>query len=121
MKRFAAIVFVFLASFTATAQEGGGTSHDGNKLLPMCQAAVASLGSSTWKDTHESYNTSFCYGLIEGITMVSPDICPAAGVTIGQELRVVVKFLEDHPASLNQDESSLLLKALSRAFPCPKG
>lgn len=121
MKRFAAIVFVLFGSLTGVAQESSAHhTDDGNRLLPMCQATLTSLDSATWKDAHESFNVGFCYGLIEGVTMASPLVCPAFGVTLHQEVRVVVKFLEDNPELLSRDESALAIKALSKAFPCPK-
>jgi hypothetical protein len=58
--------------------------------------------------------------LVEGIATMSKDICTDGDVTMGQQIRVVVKYLEDHPEELNKLSAVLIEKSLSKAFPCKK-
>ena len=109
---------VAFASVVVGGQDTTGGRNDGNELLPRCQAAIASLDKDTWKDTHESFSAGFCLGLVEGISYASPSVCPTKGVTLGQLERVLVKFLQDNPEQLNLNERELVVKALSKVFPC---
>jgi Ssp1 endopeptidase immunity protein Rap1a len=79
---------------------------------------IDSADRPSWKDAHESFSAGFCEGLVEGITYSSISVCPTKGVTITQEIRVVVKYLEDNPEKLNQHEAVLVNAALTKAFPC---
>jgi hypothetical protein len=100
---------------------GQTTSHqDGNDLLPRCQQAVEAIDKTTLKDVNESFNAGFCFGLVQGVSYASADVCPGEGVTFSQMERVVVKFLQDNPKKLNLNQSTLVQTALSKAFPCLK-
>jgi hypothetical protein len=100
---------------------GQTTSHqDGNDLLPRCQQAVEVIDKATWKNANESFNAGFCLGLVQGVSYASADVCTEEGVTFSQMERVVVKFLQDNPKKLNLNQSTLIVMALSKAFPCLK-
>jgi len=96
-------------------------SHqDGNDLLQRCQQAVEATGEAKWKDANESFDAGFCLGLVQGVSYASADVCTGEGVTFSQMERVVVKFLQDNPKKLNLNQTTLVVKALSKAFPCLK-
>ena len=44
--------------------------------------------------------------------------CPPDGTTNGQAVRIVVKYLRDHPEELHKHDSVLAFTALKAAFPC---
>jgi len=44
--------------------------------------------------------------------------CSPEGVTVMQSLKVVTKFMNDHPAETNQNFVDLTLSALKDAWPC---
>jgi len=44
---------------------------------------------------------------------------PPKGVTVGQNLKVITRYLEDHPAELHQPFILLAVRALNESFPCP--
>jgi hypothetical protein len=113
---FLVLTFVFLTS--SVAMESEEHYQDGNHLLMQCQAVVDTADKPNWRDVHEAWNVGFCLGLAQGIPYGSPLVCPPAGVTNGQSVRVVVKFLNDNPEKLNLDEDELVTLALSKAFPC---
>jgi hypothetical protein len=47
-------------------------------------------------------------------------VCSPKGITTGQVMEVVKKYLEDNPAHLHRDADVLALKALQVSWPCPK-
>jgi hypothetical protein len=85
----------------------------GNKLLAKCESGTAvSMGA--------------CVGYIMGVSdrangkdYVGVSYCkPAEGVEGGQAEKIVVKFLNEHPAILHMDASVLVDIAFLEAFPC---
>jgi len=51
-------------------------------------------------------------------TMSKTYFCFPDGSTKGQYARVLVRFLNDHPERLHEDEGVLVLEAFEQAFPC---
>jgi hypothetical protein len=43
---------------------------------------------------------------------------PIEGVTAGQAIRIVTKYLNAHPERLHRDAHILVVEALREAFPC---
>jgi hypothetical protein len=68
----------------------------------------------------DAYRDGYCSGLVAGVSSASPRVCPDDGVTGGQQIRVVLKYLQDHPEELHLDDALLVDRALAKAFPCPK-
>ncbi len=46
-------------------------------------------------------------------------ICPSESTNM-MAVRVVVKFLNDHPERLQERENQLVFEALRKAYPCKK-
>lgn len=44
--------------------------------------------------------------------------CPSQGVTRGQTIRIVVKWMEDHPEQLDLPGAILVQRSMREAFPC---
>jgi len=92
---------------------------DGNYLLGSCQITVRVMENpDTTLDKYAAWRDGYCRGIVEGVGAASPLICPAEGVTLGQEIRVVSKFLQDHPEKLNLRGTKLAEESLAQAFPC---
>lgn len=108
----------------AVGSSGGQSPKDaitGNGLLGSCQIHVKSMEDRSYKEnTFEAYRDGYCSGLVYGVSSASPDICPSEGVTGGQQVRVVLKYLQDHPEELHLDDALLAERALAKAFPCKK-
>jgi hypothetical protein len=87
---------------------------DGRKLLTFCQRY----------ETSPSAEGVYCSGYVAAVVDVMKEDSIAGwkacttGVAIDQAVRVVTKFLGDHPELLNYYGSSLTASALSEAFPC---
>jgi hypothetical protein len=113
MKYVLAVAILLLASTPTKAQKLSPTT--GNELLEWCQSG------DTWA-------TGRCLGYIIGVadlqTMVKKTLpenrqsCIAEGVTAGQILEVVTKYLNQHPEERHFNASVLIVKAIAEAFPC---
>jgi hypothetical protein len=111
-------------------------NNDGNQLLENCGALVrhADAGFTAATNTSEAH---WCVGYISGfregfdamamvstktyegyLTLKSTYICFPNEHTIGQDARVLVKFLSDHPERLHEAARILVLAAFEKAYPC---
>jgi len=115
MKYLLAIVLLF--SFNQDAAAGFFT---GSELLERCEARLSETGSVAKGNT--------CYGFVIGIEdaqdtftvlgKMSPLWCSPDEVNASQLIRVVTKYLQEHPEELHHSASSLVANALLLAFPC---
>ena len=95
--------------------------NSGNGLLVSCQTSIRQMDNPGMTlSFSEGLYDGYCTGIVTGVTAASPLVCPGKGATVGQEIRVVVKFLQDHPEKLNLRNTDLIEQALSEAFPCSK-
>jgi hypothetical protein len=131
MKKTLPIVVLLASSFFGGAYGpafGEGLRGDGNELLEACSLAM----SGKDKTRVESGKSDFCMGFIRGyvnsvrlyesalVTLGHNNfLCPPIA-PVGQYVRVVHKYLQDHPEKLHYDEGVLVFDALKEAFPCPK-
>jgi hypothetical protein len=114
------ILALFVIALFATPARAVDTA-DGNFLLGSCQISLRVMDNPSIRvDVYEAWRDGMCLGLIAGVAEASPLVCYANGVTNGQSLRVVVKFLQDHPEKLNERDTTLIREALAQAFPCSK-
>jgi Rap1a immunity proteins len=114
------IFALFVIALFATPARAVDTA-DGNFLLGSCQISLRVMDNpSTTEDVYEAWRDGLCAGLVSGVADVSPLVCAAESVTHGQEVRVVVRFLQDHPERLNLHATRLVEAALAQAFPCSK-
>jgi hypothetical protein len=64
------------------------------------------------------FDAGMCVGIVNGINFTDLGVCPPAGATSEQAVRVVVKYIDDRPAKLNENFKTLALEALRVAWPC---
>ena len=120
------VVAMLLSLLPVTSQADAG---DGNEVLQQCSALVktADGGNSTSDDL---IGTAYCAGLMMGITSTMTVWnttrekagmvkfwCPPA-ITGPQAARVVIKYMNEHPADLHQTGAYLAMSALQDAYPC---
>jgi hypothetical protein len=126
----------------------GYSALDGNELLKECRAYTNLLNLPNARDTNDPdvlramargdfANGAHCLGYVTGVadehfncqTNEAPStaaldptkhFCLSDGVTPNQTVRVVVKWLEDHPARLHESAVELVLGAFKENFPCHK-
>jgi hypothetical protein len=120
MKILTAVIALILLSVSAMAQNK--SADDGNALLRGCNVELRPHGPFTLVETSQS---GYCRGLIKGIydvfLLYEPGIvCAPDQVTLRQNVRIVVKYLNDHPEELHIQDSLLVIRALSKAYPCKR-
>ncbi|MGB7655220.1 MAG: Rap1a/Tai family immunity protein [Novosphingobium sp.] len=122
MLRVVFLVFAVALTFesgSVSAQERPAMPMDsGNTFLQHCRDA------NSGKPGVSSLDFGLCYGYLAGIVDGDslgehPHVCRPNGVTNGQAMDVVLKFLEDNPADRHYSAGPLVLLALMKAFPCP--
>ncbi|WP_141251695.1 Rap1a/Tai family immunity protein [Pseudomonas syringae] len=105
----------------------GTALADGNDLLTQCQVAVKNMDARAGGN----YDTGVCLGIIQGVTesiFILNDSLPkdlkfcvpsgTEGISHGQSVRIVTKFLRDNPALLHEHSSLLVMMAYKQAYPC---
>ena len=110
------IAAVGLAVTLLLSAQSQAAFNDGSTLLRECESDSAAM-----------YNA--CSGYIMAIsdlhsTMLGwsyldePHFCQPNGAASGQLVKVVIKYLNEHPEQLHHSASGLVTNALHYAFPC---
>jgi Rap1a immunity proteins len=113
----ALIILVGLAVGLATGAKAEPDFSSANFLI---------LGSKAFANQQSGGGVSgYCVGLVEGIAFFMADSGLANacahipdGVTVGQQIQVVVRYLEQRPNRLHEDFKWLAIEALADAWPC---
>jgi hypothetical protein len=51
---------------------------------------------------------------------ISKPYCDANDAENGQIVRIVLKYIRDHPADANKPTALLIMRALAEVYPCPR-
>ena len=68
-------------------------------------------------------DAGLCMGIVEGLMWSLPGwgvVCLPKGVTTEQGLKVLVKYMEDHPEELHDRTAELAFRAFVKAWPCSR-
>jgi hypothetical protein len=111
-------VVLALLGATSSAMAGATSSPaSGAASIEGCRAA--DTGTTTVDSV--VFDAGFCMGIVEG-TMWSLTatnvICLPKGVTAGQGLKVLVKYMDDH--ELHERTAQLAALAFIKAWPCSR-
>ena len=112
-----ALVVIFLSSNSYGGDGTGKTYEFGCRLLAS--------DSRVPTDKIEAVKVGECSGAIDAIFMLrraldqSIRFCPPPRVARTENVKVVVKYLDDHPEQMNDDFTLLVIRAFDRAWPCP--
>jgi hypothetical protein len=116
-----ALVLCAVAAFSADEKY-----VDGNELLSKCSSTVKLLDNEKLSSS-EMQDAKWCSGYVngidDGIEIASATgntaklYCIPEGVTTGQAIRVLVKWLRNHPEKLHQSRV-LVVVSWADAFPC---
>jgi hypothetical protein len=93
-------------------------AQDSNSANYIMDACRDNLLRQMPNDKMVWYLAGTCIGEITGIGYAAKDLCIPANVTLEQMNRVVVKYIDDRPARLNENFVKLAHEALKEAFPC---
>src|SRR5262245_48136623 len=119
---------LLLALSVGLAEQPRPADYDGNALLRDCTAAEQFLNDANAK---LSDGTTACLSYVAGFmdalaaTVVlgrqKPlTMCIPGTANRGQVVRIVVKYLREHPEKLHLVAGGLTYVAISEAFPCEK-
>jgi hypothetical protein len=86
-----------------------------NYLMPACKRFTHETQSET---LIMAYDEGKCVGIIDGVDEAADDVCIPAGVTMGQKVLVVIKYIDERPQRLHERFSKLAYEALKTAWPC---
>lgn len=125
MRFSAGLICVLVVSFSCfhSSDSVAGTNPDGNVLLESCKS------TDDPNPTDISRGLAlYCLGLVQGVmnthVLVARGLgekamlCTPEGVTTGQGVKIVKKYLDENPSKLHQDSTVLVTLALMNAFPC---
>lgn len=93
----------------------------GNQLLAQCKTAINMIDSNAAGTANDNFDAGYCLGTVRAmgaVLMTAGLVCGTDNVTVAQEMRIVIKYLQDNPSLLNQDDTGLAEVALMAAFPC---
>ena len=69
----------------------------------------------------DKVDAGFCSGIVEGTMwslQIAKLVCLPNGMTLGQGLKVLVKYMDDHPEELHMHAADLDVRAFVKAWPC---
>lgn len=101
----------FVAAILISCGATGENIDSANYIMPGCRAFIA-------KNQDDPFKKGLCIGILETLAGTTSDVCHPAGTTVGQTIRVVVKYIDDRPARLNESFRALAYEALRAAWPC---
>jgi hypothetical protein len=118
-----------LIAFNATS---GKAEINGKMLLENCKEAVKYIENKNDSSINHSA-VNFCIGYISGVNDLHtkfidsvacfepPIYCIPANTQIEEMIKIVVKFLEQHPQDLTYQGAALTVSALRDVYPCNYG
>ena len=100
-------------------------------LLGATSSAMAATNSATSsgagcrtaneRSVIDKVDAGFCSGIVEGTMwslQIAKLVCLPNGMTLGQGLKVLVKYMDDHPEELHEKTAELAARAFVKAWPC---
>ena len=105
----------------------GQAMADGNNLLAQCQASIRFMNNNN--DSTNEFGQGKCLGIVEAViesAMIRNNqlpkesrVCfPEGGISYGQGIRIVVKYLQETPSLLHMPDTVLAMVAIGQAYPC---
>ncbi len=126
MKEFITALFAFVAIVPSFGKETWYPlfGPDGNHLIVTCKAAlrVMDANDETGKGTkQDAYDEGYCQGLVSGVaSQISSEDgadLTSPNPSTSQLVRVVQKYMDDHPEELAKPAVWLIRVSLIKAFP----
>jgi Rap1a immunity proteins len=127
MKRawmLALLLYLPAVPLVETQEQRECVDKSGKAFLSLCEDAA----DSTSKQSHSQEGECFGYvhGVDDGIGIAYDIIgqpksyCFPDGVTHGQMMRVLIKFIKDHPEKAHSQTRVLEMRSFMDAFPCKR-
>jgi hypothetical protein len=129
MRRWAFVTLVVVVSAIPAMGE-----TTGNDVLNSCQASLR-FNDNSGAPAGEHFDAGWCIGWVAGALELTKlhnewatfikekpallQFCvPESGIPAIQAVRIVVKYLKEHPEQLHEDGMGLTVAALKNSFPC---
>jgi hypothetical protein len=84
-----------------------------NHIMPGCRDFITTR-------KNDPFARGLCVGLVKGIFEYAPSICPPDGVKNDQIVRVVVSYIDNERARLEEDFNAVAVEAMRKAWPCQR-
>jgi hypothetical protein len=123
MRLCSCLAFVLVVAISSTSVGFAQQQRDvrsANAIMPGCRNAIANEGHSN--TAFDAYQRGICRGLVGAMFYWRKYLffCAPEGATAGQALRIVVHFIDSHPARLHERFEDLAIDALQSAWPCKR-
>jgi hypothetical protein len=115
-------ILALVMALTVPALAQSDPSANTNNMLPHCRNWIDRVPTKP----ADTALAGICAGTVGAALHYSTHLeaayksCPPKGVTNGQAIEVVVRYLEAHPEVWDQDFRMLTLSALRATWPCPR-
>jgi len=120
----AGIAVLAVMSLAIAATPAYVRADTGNEMADACREFLKERASPG-----KEFRAGVCAGFVRGVTdtlaaarLAAPEkifIClPTKGFTIGQATRVLMKYFDDHPETLNESAIVLAVQAYRAAYEC---
>jgi hypothetical protein len=109
-----------LALLTGPASAAVDTA---NEVMPGCRSLLEKVRTKPHFNADKSYNKEEepCFlslAAADVYALAEHDVCIPKGVTTGQKIAVVVKYIDEHPEDMHLKFKLLVHEALLKAWPC---
>lgn len=124
------LFFISSGLFLLSLNPTNVMAQTGVALLEQCEQSLAIKSG----DATNLFGAGYCLGTVKGMALVLaataeyskgdqgqkiPICIPlSAAQSPEQNIRIVIKYLKDHPETLHLQDTSLIINALGKAFPC---
>jgi hypothetical protein len=115
MKKLTMLLLVLVCAWGSAQTR---TPNTGNDLIRGCEKAANLQAHTLSADV--LMEVGYCQGLVSGVATVLNSrgvISLPKDSTLGQWIRVVVKYMNDHPERLADPDVAVVWQALRAAFP----
>ena len=124
------LFFLFTVNAPIAQEAPAAPDKSGTSFYDQCGATEKNLGQG---NASENLQNGFCLGYVAGISQgvessetihhvktAQKIFCLPEGVTTIQKVRIIRKYIGDHPEQANKPAQGQVLMALREAFPCDK-
>lgn len=126
-----AMVLAMLLSVMTNAQSATETLEvSGNAFVRQCSAVGKEHDLSTSDKANQMTCAAYVSGFAEGVAFVTdsvqskvgqqvpPVYCPGEGIEAGQLVKIVLKYIREHPEAAHLRTFILVGRSFQKAFPC---
>jgi hypothetical protein len=114
IRKTTVIAVILLANALPSASRADNSINSGNAYIRGCEDFIS-------ESTQDEFKQGKCIGAMHVIYFYSSykfGYCPPEGSNVGQAVRIVLKYMSQHPEILHQDFAELAVLALQEAWPC---